>query len=203
MSRAMARRSRDGRNFFFDVHAGMESAIINAWSRHTANEITATGRKAVESKSDHFYFTRPASGGPDGWAKCWYDIGTGVPDNETSLLLGGEVSMWSDTYLETNQCGASSGGSQVGGALFPPSMNDEFSKSIGGMMWPRGFVAAQAFWHFDSALDPKSEDFVANIWAINDQVAAKGGLVCPTNCSCDQVTACGTPYISEDSITLV
>jgi len=182
---------------YFDVHAGMESAIINAWEKHTASEVTATGRRAVESKHDHFYFTSAAPGGPDGWAKCWYDIGTGVPDDERSLLLGGEVSMWSDTYLETNQCGASSGGSRVGGALFPPSMDEEFSKSIGGMMWPRGFVAAQAFWHFDSALDPTSDDFTANIWSINDQIAAKGGLVCPSNCSCDQLTACGTPYISK------
>lgn len=185
---------------YFDVHAGMETAIINTWSRHTAKEVTATRRKCVENKEDHFYFTRAAPGGPKGWSKCWYNIATGVPESERSLLLGGEVSMWSDTYLETNQCGASSGGAQVGGALFPPSKDKEFSKSIGGMMWPRGFVAAQAFWHYDASQDPASDDFVANIWAINDKVAAKGGLVCPTNCSCDQLTACGTPYISGSSL---
>lgn len=149
----------------------------------------------MENKEDHFYFTRPAPGGPKGWSKCWYDIATGIPDEQRSLLLGGEVSMWSDTYLETNQCGASSGGAQVGGALFPPSKDEEFGKSIGGMMWPRGFVAAQAFWHYDATLDPASDEFVANIWNVNDKVAAQGGLVCPTNCSCDQLSACGTPYI--------
>jgi hexosaminidase len=105
---------------YFDVHAGSTTAIINAWSRHTASEITATGRKAVESKSNHFYFTRPAPGGPAGWTTCWYDIGTGVPDSERSLLLGGEVSMWTDTYLETNQCGAFSGGAQSGWRFVPP-----------------------------------------------------------------------------------
>jgi len=63
-------------------------------------------------------------------------------------------------------------------------------------MWPRGFVAAQAFWHFDASVDPKSEDFTANIWAINDKVAKQGGYVCPTNCSCNQLTACRVPYIS-------
>ena len=31
--------------------------------------------------------------GPAGWSKCWYDIGTGVPSNETSLLLGGKLLM--------------------------------------------------------------------------------------------------------------
>merc|ERR1712127_700368 len=104
----------------------METAIINTWSRHTAKEVTSTGRKAVENKADHFYFTRPAPGGPEGWKTCWYDIGTGVPEDQRSLLLGGEVSMWSDTYLETNQCGAFSGGARVGAALFPPSRNAEF-----------------------------------------------------------------------------
>ena len=37
---------------------------------------------------------------------------------------------------------------------------------------------------------------MAAIWATNDYVAGKGGLVCPTNCSCDQLTACGNPYIT-------
>ena len=36
--------------------------------------------------------------GAAGWSKCWYDIGTGVPAGQKSLLLGGEMSMWSDTY---------------------------------------------------------------------------------------------------------
>merc|ERR1712137_259019 len=181
---------------YFDVHAGMETAIINTWSRHTAHEVTATGRKAIENKHDHFYFTRPAPGGPSGWTPCWYDIGTGVPDDERSLLLGGEVSMWTDTYLESSQCGAYSGGAQVAGALFPPTRDVEFGKSIGGMMWPRGFVAAQAFWHYNSSLDPASDDFVAGIWAINEKITNQGGLVCPTNCSCDQLSACGMPYIA-------
>merc|ERR1712039_353216 len=108
--------------------------------------------------------------------------------------------MWSDTYLETTQCGAYPGGPAKAAALFPPSRDEEFAKSIGGMMWPRGFVAAQAFWHYDGAKDPASDDFIANIWAINDKVAAQGGLVCPTNCSCDQLTACGKPYISAHSV---
>ena len=39
-----------------------------------------------------------APGGPAGWSKCWYDIGTNVPANEMRLLLGGEMSMLSDSY---------------------------------------------------------------------------------------------------------
>lgn len=125
----------------FDAGAATNKTIVNAWARHTAAEITATGRRAVESSGSHFYFTRPAPGGPTGWSKCWYGIDANVPASQHSLLLGGEMSMWSDEYCYTGQCGASSG-TPPGAPLFPPERDVEFGKSIGGMIWPRGYVAA-------------------------------------------------------------
>lgn len=181
---------------FFDAGAATQDTIVNAWSRHTASEITKTGRKAVESKESAFYFTAAAPGGPAGWAKCWYDIGTGVPANETSLLLGGEMSMWSDSYCYERQCGSMPGAKPVGAALFPPARDKEFGESIGGMIWPRGFVGAAAFWSYNQTADPKSPSFEAAIWSLNDQLAKRGSLTCPTNCSCDQLTACGKPYFT-------
>ena len=74
-------------------------------------------------------------------------------------------------------------------------MDAEFGRSIGGMIWPRGFVAAAAFWNFDASSDPSSAPFAAAIWELNDKLAAAGSLTCPSNCSCDQLTACGQPYI--------
>ena len=54
--------------------------------------------KAVESKDSAFYFTEAAPGGPEGWDRCWYDISTGIEKPaQLALLLGGEISMWSDT----------------------------------------------------------------------------------------------------------
>ena len=123
----------------FDAGAATNNTIVNAWARHTAAEITATGRRAVESKDSAFYFTGAAPGGPAGWSRCWYDISTNVPANEMKLLLGGEMSMWSDSYCYVGQCGAS-GGTPVGHALYPPQQDAAFSQSIGGMIWPRGFV---------------------------------------------------------------
>jgi len=55
----------------FDAGAATNATIVNAWARHSASEITATGRRAVESRSRAFYFTGAAPGGPDGWSKCW------------------------------------------------------------------------------------------------------------------------------------
>ena len=130
---------------FFDAGAATEGTIVNAWARHSPSEITKTGRQAVESASDHFYFTSPGPAGPAGWSKCHYAIDTGVPDDEKKLLLGGEMSMWSDTYCDINQCGASGGTPPVGHELFYPKHDTEFGKSIGGMIWPRGYVGAASF----------------------------------------------------------
>ncbi len=37
---------------------------------------------------------------------------------------------------------------QVGHRLFDPKFDRQFSRSVGGMIWPRGFVGAAAFWLF-------------------------------------------------------
>lgn len=180
---------------YFDAGAATNNTIVNAWARHTAAEITATGRRAVESKDSAFYFTGAAPGGPAGWSKCWYDIATNVPSNQLPLLLGGEMSMWSDTYCYIDQCGSAGGGAPVGHQLFDPTLDQEFSESIGGMIWPRGFVGAAAFWQYNSTADPSSPTFTEAIYGVNDKLKARGSYVCPTNCSCDQLTACGQPYI--------
>lgn len=66
-----------------------------------------------------------------------------VPADQLKLLLGGEMSMWTDTYCYKEQCVRS--GSPVGHELFPPEMDTEFGQSIGGMIWPRGFVGVSYF----------------------------------------------------------
>ena len=113
---------------------------------------------------------------------------------ERHLLLGGEMSMWSDTYCYTGQCGASTG-TPVGAPLFPPARDAEFAASIGGMIWPRGFVGAAAFWGYNETADPASDEFTDAIWVLNDQLIKRGSKSCPSKCSCDQLSACGSPYI--------
>lgn len=89
--------------------------------------------QAVESKSSAFYYTQAGPGGPDGWTRSWYDISTGITDPaQKALVLGGEISMWSDTYCYEDQCGAFSGPTPVGAKLFDPKYDQEFSQSIGG-----------------------------------------------------------------------
>ena len=178
----------------FDAGAAQTTTIVDAWSRHNPGEITASGRQALASNSSHFYYTEAAPGGAAGWKKSWYDIGTTVPLAQRDLLLGGEISMWSDTYTYISQC-YNPKSKPVGSALYDPKYDDEFAKSIGGMIWPRGFVAAASFWNYNASEDASSAAFVAHINGINDQVAARGGHTCPTNCSCDQLHSCGKNYI--------
>lgn len=180
---------------YFDAGAATNDTIVNAWSRHEAPDVTTTGRRAVESHSGNFYFTQAVPGGPDGWHMVYHDIGANVPAAQKSLLLGGEMSMWTDTYCYISQCGFGGSSLPVGSKLFGPERDHEFAASVGGMIWPRGFVGAQAFWHYNASVSPYDNDFVQAIWDVNEQLRARGSLTCPSKCSCDQMSACGQPYL--------
>ena len=163
-----------------------------------ASKVTATGHRAVVANGTALYFTVAAPGGPAGWSKLWYDIGYDVPQGEKGLLLGGEMSMWTDTYCDPRECGAMPNYHvEKGGLLYNRSLDVAYGRSLGGMIWPRGFVGAAAFWNWNASTDPGSDEFVARIGALNDALAARGSLVCPNNCTCDQLTACGKPYIGD------
>jgi hypothetical protein len=125
------------------------------------------------------------------------DIGFDVPESEKGLLLGGEMSMWTDTYCSPRECGAMPNyHKEKGGTLYSRIQDEAYGRSLGGMIWPRGFVGAGAFWNWNASVDPGSDEFVGRIWALNEALGRRGSLVCPSNCSCDQMTACGKPYIN-------
>ena len=58
------------------------------------------------------------------------------------LQLGGEMATWTDSYCPTLQCHAFEGPPQGGRAMFPPSEDDAFGRSSGGLLWPFGYVGA-------------------------------------------------------------
>ena len=64
------------------------------------------------------------------------------------------------------------------------------------MIWPRGFVGAAAFWSYNATADPSSAEFAASIWRLNDMLIGRGSKSCPSRCDCDQLSACGKPYLS-------
>lgn len=149
----------------------------------------------MNNNASHFYTTAPGGVYPDGWAKFYFDVAQDLNPAERNLLSGGEVSQWTDTYCITQQCGASNGPPPYASALFPPSQDASFAKSIGGMIFPRTIVAATAFWHFNASVSPTDPAFVDAVWATNDMIVAAGGVTCPSRCECDQLTQCGAPII--------
>ena len=81
----------------FDAGAATNKTVVYAWSRHTPQQIISAGRRAVDSASGDFYMTAPAPPYPGGWKGFWYDISSGVDPSGLPSLLGGEMSMWTDT----------------------------------------------------------------------------------------------------------
>ena len=180
--------------------------ILYAWNRDSPAQIIARGHKAIASAGTHWYVVGPPSPPtfPAGWAPFWYDARDGIPAANLSELLGAEASVWTDFYCITDQCGATNNATiPVGAPLFPPRRDAEFGRSIGGLIWPRAFVAAGAFWNYNASVDPSSPDFVASITALNDAVAARGGFVCPSGCFCDELSACGRSYIQGPASSAV
>ena len=104
--------------------------------------------------------------------------------------------MWTDTYTYSNECGAYIRPAPYGAALFTRTQDRAFAASIGGMVWPRSFVGAAAFWHYNASLDPASPAVVAAIANLTKNLIARGQIVCPVGCYCDQLSACGKPYMS-------
>ena len=52
------------------------------------------------------------------------------------------MATWTDSYCPTLQCHAFEGPPQSGRAMFPPSEDDAFGRSSGGLLWPFGYVGA-------------------------------------------------------------
>ena len=161
----------------FDAGAATGDTIVYAWSQYSPASVAAKGFRAIDSTSRHFYLTAPMSGST-GWDSFWYDINStfaSTPSADPSLLLGGEVSMWTDTYCAGGQqCGASSGPNPVATKLFPPTEDAAFATSVGGMIFPRALVGAGSFWRYDAGVNASSPEFADAIWKLNDRLRATG-----------------------------
>lgn len=179
----------------FDAGAATPDTIVYAWSQYTPVDVIAAGNRAINAEGSHFYLTEaPSAAFPAGWTSFWYDISTGLNATALPMLLGGETSQWTDTYCYTAQCGASNGATPVGASLFPPTKDSLFAQSIGGMMWPRAFIAAASFWNYNASQSSSDPAFVQAVNTLTQSVIARGYYACPVGCMCNQVSACGTPY---------
>jgi len=168
--------------------------VIHAWkSSHNATTLALAGIASVDSAPWKFY--RGSGKSSPVVTNAWSDLGrNGLPEQKRHFLLGGEFAFWTDPYCYINGCVRP--GSPIGGGagLFGPHRNAEFSRSAGGMLWPFGHLAAGSFWHYSADL---ATDEVASraVYEQNTLASWRGGLVCPTGCSCSMTSVCGEPLL--------
>ena len=196
--------------------------LVNAYlGAGSAAAAVARGFTSVDADSSAWYLTHPAGwdqdhtrcehgcAGADGYAMAWRRPGgDGMPATgaqaSAAAVLGGEVSMWSDDYCSPLECGAWSN-------RFPPSLHYlanasclytrardvAFARSIAGVAWPRGLVAAGAFWGYDylpSSVSAQSPTFGAAIDTLTRRLHDRGLHACRAGCACDYLSECGQRY---------
>eukprot|EP00123_Amoebidium_parasiticum_P014621 comp22576_c0_seq1/m.34484 comp22576_c0_seq1/g.34484 ORF comp22576_c0_seq1/g.34484 comp22576_c0_seq1/m.34484 type:complete len:545 (-) comp22576_c0_seq1:657-2291(-) len=165
--------------------------VINSWRGAGPKNPTSQGYKVVESNCHRFYWDVLANK-LDG---VWWDIGANLTPQERKLLIGGESSMWTDNYCYVEQCGAwGTTKTPEASSFFPPSQDALFSKSVGGLIWPRAGVAAGAFWRYSPDLPPGSEEFRNYYTTHTNRLIARGVEACPPDCECDYLSRCGVKY---------
>lgn len=172
-------------------NAATENTIVTTWTGFSAKDITATGRRAIECSQPHFYLTFRPQIDDETWSYCHHDIAEGIPVAQRHLLMGGQLSFWTDKYVYAMQCGTHMGPPPVAHYLYSPSQDEGFAKSFGGMVWPRGFVGAASLWNYQAERNDLADKYPVH--KISAEMARRGTHVCPKDCSCDHVsTVCPT-----------
>ncbi|XP_062513942.1 beta-hexosaminidase subunit alpha-like isoform X2 [Corticium candelabrum] len=178
----------------FKSKSAKSNVVIQAWESYRAFEVVRQGNKAIEGNGGHFYLshsTVPLSA-------VWTDIAYNMTAAGKKLLLGGEISFWTDEYCPNFQCWNETNSHHrnmpVASWMWDSAHDSIFSQSVGNMIWPRGIAAAGAFWNFNSSLSTSSMDFLTRYHAQNQRLIERGVISCPSNCTCDTLSKCGKLY---------
>merc|ERR1712048_888486 len=165
--------------------------IIHSWSAsNNATQLATRGVAAVDSRPGFFY--RGTSKTVPKVGKSWTDLGKAqVPVDRQRLVLGGEVAFWTDAYCYVHDCVRPN---TEGSDLFSPYFDDEFARSVSGLLWPPTNVAAGSFWHYDSTKN-RDDVLVPAVYIQNTLAMWRGAMVCPSGCECSMTSVCGEPLI--------
>merc|ERR1711937_716232 len=118
----------------------------------------------------------------------------------TSLLLGGEASMWQDQYDAEY-------GNRPAQCLFQsPERDDDFANSTSSMIWPRNAIAAGSFWRYSTQLSGTDDIFASVLARASSRLEARGIGSChcttPSSTGCQQQTYCGMAWCSTDVVSV-
>jgi hexosaminidase len=148
----------------------------------------------IAASEDHSYLDHgsPAS-------NYWWDIRPPdlAPGFTSLALLGGEACHWTDKYCYIFEClptwhdPPSGGGNNISGWMYPPTMDDVFSESLSGKVWPRAAASAGSYWNFNGSVFNDIEPLYNFITGV---LIDRGVASCPANCTCTELERCGEPY---------
>jgi hexosaminidase len=181
-------------NALTTTKAAIPGTILDTWATvyGMPDVVTAAGYPCVAST---YMYLNHVDGAAGSYSNYWRDIAPGVtPINKQRFMLGGEISMWTDDYSYTHQCGASSGPTPIAATMYGPQEDSTFAASLAGVMFPRTSVGAASLWNYQPELDPNSTVFVAHMRAQNARMIQRGLDTCPNDCVCEILTRCGTAY---------
>jgi len=143
------------------LKSGRDQTIIQAWSK-TVNftEILSKNHQIIFSQYEKMYldFTSTSCSMRDvasGKQCLWLNISEDIHDHtKQHLMLGGEVTMWTDEYCPHSKCvgHAESWGSHIDW-LFEEKEDLHFSQNFITMIFPRINAAAGSFWKYDEKIN--------------------------------------------------
>ena len=199
--RAVAWSEVGGKGSAGDGAASPET-VIQTWRSPNASSMAALGAyAAIEAQPFRFYLsgggfscTTAKHCATKQWVDLWQDSSLPVSDPRRKLLLGGEVALWTDQYCYINDCVRPGDGHAAPAVMWNRSRDSEFGRSVGGMVWPRGHLAAGSFWHWVPGLNTTQLNATV-LTRHNRMIERRGGLVCPTGCACTPLAACGVDYV--------
>lgn len=118
--------------------AATPDTILGTWATTYGTPALVTS-KGFGCVSSTYMYLNKLHGDVGSYTMWWRDIAPGVATPEARrLMLGGEVSMWTDDYCYSAQCGAKAGPTPAAAQLYGPDQDARFARSIAGV---RGFWA--------------------------------------------------------------
>lgn len=205
-----------------DGTEGYSDTVLSAWKGGDSNSsvaaITGRGHRCVNSNSTAYYLGWQENYNPDkspgapasigiGISDAYIDIAEGVPEAQKKLLLGGEISIWTDHYTAPTfgeQCGVNKQPlTNPAGKLFPRDEDAAFAMANLGVTFPTSVVAADSWWRFNASLDVTGPEYQARLQKVNAALIAAGVESCPSKCmslnpklgGCNETARCGVPIV--------
>ena len=174
--------------------------------------LQARGHRVVNSNSSVYYL----GWNPISFGDIYIDIAEGIPASQRHLLLGGEVSVWTDHYTAPVyglQCGVESAAQpNPAKRMYPRSEDAAFGKSTLGVTFPAAVIAADSWWRYDPALHQSklvsNAAYRKRLAEVNARLVAAGVDSCPTSCmwaphshgGCNETSRCGVDYVPASSL---